>query len=301
MNVKILVVDDNSRNVRLLSDILEDENYTVYSTGDGLSVLEMANRIKPDIILLDIMMPGLDGFGVCRLLKKDFDTKDIPVIMVTAKTDGADVKKALELGAFDYIKKPMDETEVIARVQSALRFKQYQDKLKEMAMRDGLTGVYNHALLVELLEKELAKHERLGEDICFAMVDIDYFKRVNDSFGHVVGDIILRDLSKILTQSVRKGDIIGRYGGEEFGIVFPEIDETSVYQICDRIRQNVEDNYFHAEGRVVHVTVSIGICYKNAGEYLNCSEFVRRADEALYKAKRNGRNRVEVFSHEEGE
>jgi len=299
MDKKILVVDDNQKNIRLLVDILEDEDYTVYSTDDPLTVLDLAKEIKPEIILLDIMMPNLDGFQLCAMLKKDFDLKDIPVIMVTAKTEGTDLKKGLELGAFDYIKKPIDEVEVVARIQSALRYKEQQDKLKGMAMKDGLTGLYNHALLVELLNKELIKQERLNNDLAFAMLDIDYFKKVNDTYGHLVGDIVLRELANILNQSVRKSDIVGRYGGEEFGIVFPEINQQGVWLVCERIRQNIEKHQFDTGEQLIGATISIGICFKGSEDSFSSSEMIRRADSALYQAKRKGRNRVEFYSEED--
>jgi len=293
MITKILVVDDNLNNIRLLTDILEDENFTVYTADNGAAVLAMVHKLKPDVILLDIMMPGLDGFEVCKLLKNDFDSKDIPVIMVTAKTEGIDIKKSLEMGAFDYIKKPIDEIEVIARVQSAIRFKQTQDKLKEMAMKDGLTGLYNHALLIELFEKEIDKQQRNNGSISFAMIDIDNFKKINDTYGHISGDTVLKELSNILMSSVRGGDIVGRYGGEEFSIVFPGIDEQNAFQLCERIRKEVEDFNFEIGIETVKITISIGINFNELKGIINKREIIQKADEALYRAKHNGRNRVE--------
>ena len=295
MNEKILIVDDNNLNIRLLTDILKDENFTVFSADNGLPVLEMTRRIQPDVILLDIMMPGLDGFEVCKLLKSDQEVKDIPVIMVTAKTEGSDIKNALELGAFDYIKKPIDEIEVIARVQSALRLKEHQDKLKELAMKDGLTGLYNHGLLMELFEKELAKQQRINGNISFAMVDIDYFKEINDTYGHMAGNIILKELSNILINSVRKGDIVARYGGEEFSIVLPQTDKLSAFQLCDRIRKKIEYFNFNIGNETIKATVSIGLFFKDSKDIITGMEIMKKADEELYKAKNNGRNRVEIY------
>jgi len=293
MITKILVVDDNLNNIRLLTDILEDENFTVYTADNGAAVLAMVHKLKPDVILLDIMMPGLDGFEVCKLLKNDFDIKDIPVIMVTAKTEGIDIKKSLEMGAFDYIKKPIDEIEVIARVQSAIQFKQTQDKLKEIAMKDGLTGLYNHALLIELFEKEIDKQQRNNGSISFAMIDIDNFKKINDTYGHISGDTVLKELSNILMSSVRGGDIVGRYGGEEFSIVFLGIDEQNAFQLCERIRKEVEDFNFEIGIETVKITISIGINFNELKGIINKREIIQKADEALYRAKHNGRNRVE--------
>lgn len=291
----ILVVDDQSNNVRLLKDILEDENYTVFTTDNGLSALEMVKSLKPDAILLDIMMPAMDGFEVCRELKKELDSKDIPVIMVTAKTESYDLKKALEIGAFDYIKKPIDEIEVIARVQSALRFKKHQDQLNEMASKDSLTGIYNHALLIELFEKELHKQERNGYMVSYVMLDIDFFKKVNDTYGHVPGDIVLKELSTILSNSIRSSDIVGRYGGEEFSIVFPDTDADTAYRLCERIRETVEKYEFNIGDQFIKITISMGIFCKKSNDDISSKDAIKNADEALYLAKKNGRNRVEVF------
>lgn len=294
MDAKILVVDDTKLNIKLLTNILESEGYIVYSVDNGLKVQDLAHSIKPDIILLDIVMPVMDGFEVCGILKSDYELKDIPVIMVTSKTNGSDVKRALDLGAFDYIKKPVDEWEVIARVQSALRLKLYQDKLKDMAVKDSLTGIFNHGLLIELLDKEISKQERKGYDICFAMMDIDYFKKVNDTYGHASGDVILKELSGILKDSLRKSDIIGRYGGEEFGIILPEVSQTDACRLCERIRHNVEGHCFMADDTCIHITISIGICFKRAKDSMSCTEMVKIADEALYMSKTKGRNRIEI-------
>jgi two-component system cell cycle response regulator len=293
MDKKILVVDDNSNNVRLLKDILEDEYYSVYTTDSGYSVLEMARNLKPDVILLDIMMPGMDGFEVCQLLKSDYEVMDIPVIMVTAKTEGNDLKNAFEIGAVDYIKKPFDDLEVVARINSVLRTKQNQDKLKEMANRDGLTGIYNHALLIELFEKEMKKQERNGDDLSFIMLDIDHFKKVNDTYGHTVGDLVLKDLARILSNSIRDSDFVGRYGGEEFSIVLTNANEINTYEMCERIKSKIQHHQFYADELSIQVTVSMGYYCKTLSDPISSFDMIKRADEALYKAKKNGRNRVE--------
>lgn len=291
---KVLIVDDNANNVRLLSEILEDEGYEVFSIDNGLPVIDTTEVIKPDIILLDIMMPYMDGFQVCQLLKTHPELKEIPVIMVTAKTEGADIKRALELGSFDYIKKPFDEIEVIARIQSALRYREQQNILKEMATRDSLTRLYNHSLLMELLEKDLAKSDRDNTGLAFIMLDIDHFKKVNDSYGHLVGDGVLKELASLLLSSSRTGDIVGRYGGEEFGIVLPQIDLAGTRTLCERLREKVAGHQFPWEKGSINVTISIGVSFKEPGQSLTGNDMVKIADEALYKAKHAGRNRVEI-------
>lgn len=293
MNKKVLVIDDTHFNIRILKDILEKENFTVFTLDNSLAALETARILQPDVILLDILMPNMDGFEVCSLIKKEPSLKDIPIIMESARTDGKGVKKALESGAFDYIKKPIDEMEVIARIQSALRFKDLQDELKELAMKDGLTGLYNYALLIELFEKEMAKLSRSNSDIAFVMVDIDYFKKVNDTFGHSAGNIILRELSQILTSSVRMGDIVARYGGEEFSIVLPKTTIDDTMEICERIRTKVEKTNFIIGNQTINITISMGIALRGNENNIAVTEIIKRADAGLYVAKNNGRNRIE--------
>lgn len=296
MNEKILIVDDNKNNLRLLENILEDEDLDVVTTLNSLEVVNLAISVKPAAILLDVMMPGLDGFEVCSLLKKEPTVSDIPVIMITAKTDAKDLKNAFDLGAFDYIKKPIDEIEVIARIKSALRYKAQQDQLKNLAFRDGLTGLYNHASLIELFEKELAKGERTKNSLSFIMLDIDFFKRVNDTYGHLAGDMVLRQVAEILTRSTRSSDIVGRYGGEEFAAVLPEADGEEACRISERIRQTVEKNSFDIGTEKINITLSIGIHSIDYADPISCGDVIKKTDDALYKAKQNGRNRMELFN-----
>lgn len=293
---KILIVDDNYRNIKLLSEILLDEDFEVYSAEDGVGILELVREIKPDAILLDIMMPKIDGFDVCKLLKSNHDVKDIPVIMVTAKTESVDIKEALGLGAFDYIKKPIDEIEVIARVKSALRYKVNQDRLLHLAMKDSLTGVYNHALLIELLNKELLRQKENRSNIAFVMLDVDYFKKVNDIYGHLSGDLILKGLSDLLLESVGPSDIVGRYGGEEFGLVLSDTNSHDAFSLSDRIRKKVEAFDFHIENQNINITVSMGVLLKTPEDSISVNEMIQKADQSLYKAKEGGRNKVELYS-----
>ncbi|MFP4662390.1 MAG: diguanylate cyclase [Halanaerobiales bacterium] len=295
MNNKIMVVDDNKLNIRLLEEILKDENYDVYTLDDGSDVLEIARSIKPAAILLDIMMPGIDGFEVCRLLKEDYDTREIPVIMVNAKTEAEGLLEAFDLGAFDYIKKPINEVEVLARLNSALRYRKQQEELKDMAMKDGLTELYNHTLLLELLEKEYEKAGREGNPIAFLMIDIDHFKKINDTYGHLAGDKILKEVADILLEYSRQSDIVGRYGGEEFGIILPDISLKGTEKVSERIRSSVEENEFIVDGQSIKLSVSIGICYNDLTNITGCHDMIKEADSALYRAKEKGRNRVEII------
>jgi two-component system, cell cycle response regulator len=294
MSLKALVADDNILNIRLLRDILIDENFEVYMADNGLPVVEMARELLPDVILLDIMMPGLDGFRVCELLKNTPDVKDIPVIMVTAKTDGNDIRQALDIGAFDYIRKPFDEIEVVARIYSAIRYREQQNKLLEFATKDSLTGLFNRAILMELFEKELSRQERCGSDIAFVMMDMDHFKQINDTYGHVAGDTLLKEFTGILAGSVRQSDIIGRYGGDEFSLILSRLDSDNILLFCERIRKIIEQSKFLIGGDTISVTTSMGICVKRPDQDITAEDMIQNADAALYRAKNNGRNRAEM-------
>lgn len=294
MGKKVLIADDSKLNIMMISDILRNEGYEVFSVMSGLEVLESVRTIKPDIILLDVIMPGLDGFAVCAELKSSYELKNIPVIMVTARTEAKYLKTALEIGAFDYIRKPVDSIEVIARIQSAIRYKEYQDKLEEMAMKDGLTGLYNHALIIDLLAKEHSKQMREGGNLSFIMLDIDYFKKVNDTYGHLKGNEVLKGVADIMLSSIRDSDIAGRYGGEEFGLILPYISIDKVLIVCERIRRRVALQAFNLDGESVNITISIGVCFKPKDIEMSYNEMIKMADDALYEAKGSGRNNVKL-------
>ena len=290
--ITILAIDDSVVNLKLLSVILGREGFIVITTADSLEALPLTIEHSPHLILLDVMMPGLSGLEILRLLKQNNLTRSVPVLMVTARTKGEDVKAALEAGAFDYVKKPLDDVEIVARVRSALRYKEHQDQLTEMAMRDSLTGLYNHRLLIELLERELATGRRQAQPVSFCMADIDHFKTFNDRFGHQAGDLILKEVSSLFLQGLRKSDPVGRYGGEEFGIVLGGCSPETAQTLCERLRQTIETHTFVILGQPVKVTVSLGLAYADPAEAVTETDLIRRADQALYRAKAAGRNRL---------
>lgn len=294
MKRKILVVDDNRLNVNIITDLLEAEGYDVYSLLDGLKVMDTVLTIQPDAILLDIVMPNVDGFEVCSELKMREDTKNIPVIMVTALSEATLLRKAFDLGAFDYIKKPFDQIEIIARLKSALRYSTQQKLLEDLAMKDGLTNLYNHRLIMELLEKECSKAVRNNLSLAFLMFDIDFFKKVNDSFGHKSGDFVLKKLAEILMEHSRTGDLIGRYGGEEFCMIIPDQSLESVLSFSNRLRIAIELHPFEIEGYApIHITASIGIAYKASLSNIGHNDLITISDKKLYEAKDTGRNKIE--------
>jgi len=290
--VRILAVDDSVVNLKLLSTILGREGFEVLVTSDSLQALPMTLEHCPELVLLDMMMPGLSGLELLTRLKASQATENIPVVMVTARTGGTDVKSALEAGAFDYVKKPLDDVEIVARVRSALRYKHHQDKLTEMATHDSLTGLFNHRLLIELLARELAAARRKDQTVAFCMVDIDHFKKVNDTWGHQAGDLVLQEVSRLLSEGLRRSDPIGRYGGEEFGIVLGGCSREVALALCERLRTTVESHVFRVNGAAVNITVSMGLGWTDPGDESAEGELIQRADRALYRAKSGGRNRL---------
>lgn len=293
---RILAVDDSNINLNLLRRVLGNAGFDVVTSEEATSVLDLVLEERPDLVLLDLMMPGMDGLAVLGQLKGHFETQDLPVLMVTARTDGADVSRALEAGAFDYIKKPLDHLEIIARVRSALRFKETQARLTEMATHDGLTGLFNHRLMVEFLGRELMATQRKGTATSYCMADVDHFKAVNDEFGHQAGDQVLRAISRVLDQGVRRSDLVGRYGGEEFGVVLRECPGETAQILCERLRTRVSQLVVDLEGKSIRTSISLGLVSVGPDEAVDAAEVIHRADRALYQAKSGGRNRLVVWT-----
>jgi two-component system cell cycle response regulator len=305
----ILVVDDHEDNVELVCQTLEDYACETLRAHDGHAAIDLAIRERPDLVILDIMMPGLDGIATCRLLMADARTRDIPVIFLSARGEAADLREGLEAGAHDYVRKPFHADELVARVQSALRFKRKQDELvaarreleakntelARLAVMDGLTELYNHTHLLKQLEGEFLRASRYGKRLSFLMMDIDYFKRVNDRFGHRTGDRMLREMAAIFRAQLRSIDVVGRYGGEEFAVILPETDHEGALAIAERLRQAVETHPFELgeEGEPLRVTISIGVATFPGPRVKRAEDLVETADRRLYQAKAGGRNLVQ--------
>jgi diguanylate cyclase (GGDEF)-like protein len=255
---KILVVDDVAVNVQLLTTYLTSVGYEVATARDGEEALDKVVEAQPDLILLDVMMPKLNGFEVCERLKTDATTKIIPVIMVTALNEIEDKIKATESGADDFVSKPFNKLELLTRVKSLLRIKQLHDelrakvreleqareRLRQLAITDGLTGLYNHRYLKEHLEQELLRAQRHQLRASVVMLDIDHFKKFNDTYGHPAGDAILRTIAKLLKENVRKIDLAARYGGEEFCLVLVETNKAAAGIAAEKVRRIVEAHHF---------------------------------------------------------
>ncbi len=300
---KVLVVDDNEVIRRLATTLLTKKNYEVTTAENGKIAIDTAKSFRPDVILLDVMMPEMDGHEACRHLKSDKTTKDIPIIMVTSKTDSVDKIRGLEIGAADYVTKPFDHGELQARVETQIKMKNLWDELQkknrmleELIKKDGLTNLFNHRHFQESILDEYNRARRYAYPLGCVLLDIDHFKKINDTHGHQAGDDILKSLAAILQNSIRDVDMAARYGGEEFAITLPHTDLEESLILAERIRENVEKYDFIFNGTKIYVTISLGIASMPENSPESHSELIRFADEALYTAKENGRNRVETYS-----
>jgi len=292
---KILLIDDSRLIAHVAKTILTKLGHEVILAQDGMAGLEAAKSEQPDIILLDLIMPVMDGFQVCQQLKEEGGTKEIPVIMLTSKAEAADKVRGLEMGALDYVTKPFDEGELVARVNTQLKLKELREALQELANRDGLTGLYNHRYFHEQLSKDLLRARRYHESLSCVLLDIDHFKKFNDTHGHQTGDVVLSTLGQVIKDSIRDSDFAARYGGEEFALILYHSDESGAYDVAERLRQMVEDCEVHDKGNVLHVTISVGVATFPHEAIDDSKELIECADKALYRAKENGRNRVEAY------
>ena len=310
---RILIVDDHEDNVELLRARLESWGYTVDAAMDGSEALRQVEGNPPDLILLDVMMPTIDGMEVARRVKANTELPFIPIIMQTALDTTEDKVEGLEAGADDYITKPIDFAELKARMRSMLRIKRLQEALEErerqlleanerlryMSQTDGLTGLDNRRHLEERLDEMFSHAKRLNEPFSCVMCDLDRFKSVNDTYGHQAGDAVLRQLAGILTGAVREVDRVGRYGGEEFMLLLPGTVLDAAVTFAERVRKHVEAHTFTFDGGTLQRTVSFGVAAWPHPRIANCDSLVKAADDALYVAKETGRNKVVRFDSDE--
>jgi diguanylate cyclase (GGDEF)-like protein len=292
---RILVVDDEPANIELIAGVFED-TYDVLFAMDGEKALEIATTRAPDLILLDVLLPGMDGFEVCSRLKADPLTVDIPIIFVTGMGDTDAETRGLELGAVDYIAKPINPPVVKMRVKNHVELKQARDQLARMASTDGLTGLANRRRFDEVLAMEYARHVRSGKELGLILLDIDHFKLFNDNYGHVCGDDCLRAVAQALREVVKRTtDLTARYGGEEFVCILPEaVSIEGVTFLANRIRKNIEGlKIFHGFSPTAdHVTISLGAITTGCTPAISPSRLVSLVDKQLYLAKTRGRNQV---------
>ena len=291
---KILLIDDTTANILVLSELLASEGEIFFATS-GKEGLELAEKSNPDLILLDIMMPEMDGYEVCARLKANPVTKHIPVIFITALNEIGNETRGLELGAVDYITKPFVPAITRLRVKNHLELKRQRDLLAKLSLQDGLTGVANRRAYEECLTLEWKRAVRSGTPISTLMIDIDNFKNYNDTYGHAAGDECLKSVAKAICGVFeRPADHLARYGGEEFVCILPNTDQNGALLLAGKALVSVRNLCIpHAASTTSDtVTVSIGSATGYATATGNPRELELRADHALYKAKQEGRNRV---------
>ena len=298
MKETILIIEDEEDILALLSGLLESEDYRIITACNGREGVEKFHDYNPDLIITDVRMPIMDGIEVLREVKtKESDTE---VIILTGHSDEATAIDCLRLGAYDYFRKPLEDIDVLlTAVERVLEKRSLELKnrslvrqLKELSIKDPLTGLFNYRYLQSCLDEEIDRSHRYGHNFFILMIDADHFKKINDSYGHLFGDYVLKKLGELLTTQLRSTDRLFRYGGEEFLVIMNELSKAEVAMIVGRLMESIRNHQFRNEGQNAKITVSMGGAFfpDDADSKL---ELIKKADQALYKAKESGRNRFE--------
>jgi diguanylate cyclase (GGDEF)-like protein len=316
---RILVVDDSRTQLDWLVEVLQREGYDVRTAQDGKDAIRKVRSEPPDLVLLDLVLPDMDGLEVLRIIKPkqrpDGDAAFIPVIILSARAD-LDTKVAgLRIGADDYLTKPFAEAEILARAAAMLRIKSLQDQLRrtqkeleekqkeleERSVTDGLTGLKNRRFFDERIVEEYRRAQRYSDPVSLMMIDLDHFKNVNDRHGHPVGDLVLREAAQLIRRSIRDPDICARYGGEEFAVILPKTHLSGALVVAERVWRELGARAYQVPAGApggpieLHVTASIGIAFYPSKDISSAELLLRYADEALLQAKRGGRNAICLY------
>ena len=293
---RLLIVDDDPNNVRLLASIF-DQDYDILFALNGLEAIDISLRERPDLIILDVMMPDLDGYTVCKTIKNHPHTKDIPIVFLTAHCDAEEEIRGLEMGAADFISKPFYPKIVKIRVSNQIELKYAREKLTKLAITDGLTGIANRRYFDDQLAHEWTRARRLNQTLAIAMIDVDWFKKYNDHYGHQGGDDCLRQIANVLSNvAKRDSDFVARYGGEEFAIILPMTQAENALELSKNICLALSNLELpHALSDFGHVTLSVGVAVGCPKQNTTPHNLLINADKALYTAKEKGRNRAVLF------
>jgi len=309
---KILIVDDVPVSIKVLGELLR-EYYEIIVATSGYKAIEVALKNKPDLILMDVVMPEMNGLETCRRLKENEQTANIPVIFLTAMAESSDVIKGFGVGGQDYIVKPFNKTEVIARVKNHIELKkskekieqyalelerknqelqQLLEKVEQVAMTDFLTGIPNRRFAINIMNEELSRISRSGDSFSLLMVDVDNFKNINDFYGHECGDYVLKHLATLIQSVLRRHDMVARWGGEEFLIMLPGTEINNAKITAEKTISHVRAQVFNYKGKLFNITITVGVAQNQAGD--NLDNIIKRADEAMYLGKKSGKNCVKV-------
>jgi len=296
----ILLVEDNDTDAKLIKAYLAEETYKITQVKDGEEAIARVQCDRVDIILLDILLPNMDGFEVCRRLKKKDLTKNIQIVIISSLNDLKSKVKGIELGADDFLLKPVNREVLKARIKTLLKKKAYMDSLStrfetalHAAITDKLTGLYNSAYFKQFLEHELKRSQRQNHALALLMIDLDDFKQYNDTQGHLAGDEVLKEFGQVVKGGIREVDLAARYGGEQFAVILPYTNRKGALTVSERIRKLVSSHFstHEAGSSPAPMTVSIGIGLFSS-DISKIEDLIEKADLALYRAKREGKNRV---------
>ena len=299
----VLIVEDDREIREMVSLMVKGMGYSVITASTGKEGLTRLREQLVDIVLLDLMMPEMDGFEFCRVVRADPAFRDLHIIITSARDTLEDKVKGLELGAADYLTKPFSLTELQARIKVGERIVRYQkalkdqqDKLEHLAREDSLTGLANRRRFEERAQEELLRAQRYNHPLSVLMADLDHFKEINDTYGHPTGDIVLKEVARTLIEHCRTSDLCARYGGEEFAILLPETELKEARKVAERLCKKVQQLSFPNTPNAVRITASFGVSCLDYKMLQSLDELLEQTDRALYVAKRNGRNRVEVYT-----
>jgi diguanylate cyclase (GGDEF)-like protein len=299
---RILVVDDDADNLRMITSLLQHEGYQAVPYGSGSEFLAtLGQRAEPDLVLLDINMPGVDGLEILRRIRQR--EPYVSVIFVSARSEKEDIIRGLDTGADDYLVKPFDPRELLARVRAQLRIKDLHDrltaanrKLEELVDVDDLTGLFNMRSVYQKIENEIHRAGRFERAVGVVMMDLDEFKKVNDTHDHLFGSFVLSQVGRIIRHNIRQVDFAARYGGDEFLITLSETTVDGAFGFCERLRKTIAATLFQNKTDSMHLTASLGLAVvEPARSHIDSRTLVRAADSALYDAKRGGKNCTKVY------
>ncbi len=289
---KILIVEDSNTQRAILVRWVKNNGYEAIEAEDCASAKKFLLQLEIDVVLLDWNLPDGSGVDLIKEILESSRNGWIPIIMVTANTEPEKIREAIDAGATDFIRKPPEEIELIARVYSSLRIKNLQDKLLENSIKDALTGLYNRRYINERSIQEFSRCKRHENPFSLVIFDLDHFKNVNDTYGHEVGDLVLRSIASIFQKSIRNSDILGRFGGEEFLILMPETKPENASKVLEKVKNLLLDSPILHKDKDLQITFSAGIAGGSLDSILGMDQLFQLADSRLYEAKKSGRNKI---------
>jgi len=288
---KILIVDDENINLVISSGLL-NKYYNVITSNKYMDIFNLINEHNPDLILLDIIMPNTNGIDICKKIRANIETKNIPIIFITSVDNDNRINDAFEAGGNDYVLKPFRPKELLSRIKTQLRIYQIQEELKELASIDYMTKLYNRRYFEKISSHSFDLVKRQKQKMCLLMIDIDNFKNINDKYGHPIGDMVIINLANKLLKLQRKSDISSRFGGEEFVVLLSNTSIEGAKVVAEKLIKNVESSIIKIDEHKINFTISIGVSEVDINNENNVSNTIIRADKALYEAKNNGKNQV---------